>query len=89
MKLRDEIAKAYDEGPSFVLESTLATHLLKHPSTDLKSVIQQFYQAQGGYVPFYLRQNLHKFQLLLSKASKALPPKPISHSAHKPMALNP
>ena len=63
MKVRDDLARQHEEGPSFICEDGLLTHIIKNPKTDLALIISDYYSCQ--YVPFYMQKHLAKFKSVL------------------------
>ena len=55
MKLRDDLARQNDEGPTFVAEDALMTHLIKQASQDLNTAVWTYYQCK--YMPFYIEKS--------------------------------
>ena len=74
MKVRDDLARTNDEGPNFICEDGLITHLIKNSNSDPATVIQNYYKSK--YVPYYIQKNINKFKSVLVTSRGALPPKP-------------
>ena len=63
MKVRDDLARQHGEGPSFICEDGLITHIIKNAKSDLSTTISNYYSSK--YCPFYMQKNLSKFKSVL------------------------
>jgi hypothetical protein len=43
MKVRDDLARQQEEGPAFICEDGLITHIIKNAKSDLSTIISNYY----------------------------------------------